>query len=177
VELEFTALPMDDLTFTGSIGYLDSRYTSFVVNLGNQDFKPIVCNNVTVDRSKHGPCYLVPYRSPLWTMRFTAEYNIHLPDDLGLLTPNIAWGMETSHMTDLNNSMMGFQPAYNTIDGSLNYTDPSGHYTVSLWAKNITSVVHKLAAVPSSNYFTQLYFAEPRTFGIQLNVHFDKQAN
>ncbi len=177
VELEFTALPIDDFTLSGSIGYLDSRYTSFVVNLGNQDFKPIVCNNVVVDRSKHGPCYLVPYRSPLWTMRFTAEYNIHLPDDLGLLTPSLAWGLETQHMTDLNNSIMGFQPTYNTIDGSLNYTDPSGHYTVSLWAKNITSVVHKLAAVPSSNFFTQLYFAEPRTFGVQLNIHFDKEAN
>ena len=177
VEVELTALPIDNLTLTGSIGYLDSRYTSFVANLGNQDFKPIACNNVTVDHAQHGPCYLVPYRSPLWTFNFTAQYDFHLPDDLGLFSPNLSWGHETSYMTDLNNSIMGHQPAFSNLDGSLNYTDPSGHFTVSVWAKNITNVVHKLAAVPSSNYFTQLYFAEPRTFGLQLNVHFDKEAN
>jgi hypothetical protein len=30
-----------------------------------------------------------------------------------------------------------------------------------------------LSAVPSSNYFTQLYFTEPRTFGINLDVKFE----
>lgn len=177
VELELTAIPIDDLTLGASIGYLDSRYTSFVTNLGNQDFKPIVCNNVTVDHAQHGPCYLVPYRSPLWTINLSAQYDFHLPDDLGLFTPSISFGHESSYVTDLNNSIMGFQPAFNNLDGSLNYTDPSGHFTVSLWTKNITDVVHKLAAVPSSNYFTQLYFAEPRMFGVQLNIHFDKEAN
>ncbi len=176
VELELTALPIDDLTLSASVGYLDSRYTSFVTNLGNQDYKPTVCKNVTVDHAEHGPCYLVPYRSPLWTFNLTAQYDFHLPDDLGLLSPNLSWGHESSYATDLNNSIMGNQAAFSNLDGSINYTDPSGHFTVSLWAKNVTNVLHKLAAVPSSNYFTQVYFAEPRTFGIQLNVHFDQPA-
>ena len=176
LELEFTAIPIDGLTLTGSVGYLDARYTKFLTNLGNQDFKPIVCNNVTVDHAQPGPCYLVPYRVPQWTMRYQVDYDIHLPENLGLLTPSLAWGMESTHVTDLNNSMMGMQPTYNTLDGSLTYTHPSGHYSLSFWAKNITDTTHILAAVPSSNYFTQLYFAEPRTFGLQLNVKFDEQA-
>ncbi|MBN9533768.1 MAG: hypothetical protein J0H10_10450 [Alphaproteobacteria bacterium] len=73
-------------------------------------------------------------------------------------------------------SDMGTQSAYAVLDDGLTSTDPIGHYDSSLWAKNITGKVHLLSAVPSSNHFTQLYFADPRTFGINLNVKFDAPA-
>jgi len=70
----------------------------------------------------------------------------------------------------------GTQLAYTILSGGLTYTDPIGHYGISLWAKNITGKVHLLSAVPSTNDFTQLYFADLRTFGINLNVKFDAPA-
>ncbi|HTO41828.1 MAG TPA: TonB-dependent receptor [Rhizomicrobium sp.] len=175
-EVELSAIPVDDLTLTASLGYLDARYTEFNTNLGNLNYKPIVCNKVVVDRAKAGPCYLIPVRAPMWTMRYQVDYNFRLPNDMGLITPSLALGIESTHSTDTNNSIMGMQSTYAMVDGSVTYTDPTGHYTVSLWAKNITDKVHLLSAVPSSNYFTQLYFAEPRTFGINLSIHFDKEA-
>jgi outer membrane receptor protein involved in Fe transport len=97
VELELAVTPVDNLTLTGSIGYLDARYTSFDANLGNQDYKPIICDNVTVDHAQSGPCYLVPYRAPLLTMRYQIGYNYPLPHKLGLLTPWLSFGVETTN--------------------------------------------------------------------------------
>ncbi len=62
------------------------------------------------------------------------------------------------------------------LSGGLTYTDPIGHYGISLWAKIITGNIHLLSVVPSPNHSTQLYFVDPRTFGINLNVKFDAPA-
>lgn len=175
-ELEVSAIPVDDLTLTAAIGYLDSRYTSFKANLGTLNYRPSACNNVTIDFAKHGLCYLVPGFAPQWTMRYQAIYNYRLPNDMGLITPSLILGVESTYYSGSGNAIMSKVPTYANLDGSLTYTHPSGHYAVSLWAKNITDHVRLLSAVPSSNYFTQLYFAEPRTFGINLNIKFDQEA-
>jgi hypothetical protein len=43
-----------------------------------------------------------------------------------------------------------------------------------LWGKNLTDTLYRLAAVPSSGYFTQLYFANPRTFGLEFTINLQK---
>jgi len=96
VELEITAIPIEHLTLTSSISYLDSKYTSFVANLGNNVFKPVQCNNVVVDHAAAGPCYLQPYRSPQWTMRYQVDYDYSLPHSMGKLTPSISVGVRTA---------------------------------------------------------------------------------
>ena len=42
-------------------------------------------------------------------------------------------------------------------------------WKASAYGKNLTNTLHRLSAVPSSGYFTQLY-ANPRTYGLELTV-------
>ena len=163
-------MPFEGLTLSGNVGYLDSRYTSFVANLGAANFKPAACN-AFIDRAASGACYLIPYRSPMWSGRIGANYEYKLGEH-GTITPEVALNFESTHSTDLLNHPQGMQQTFTTIDGSIAYEDPSERYRVSIYGKNVTNTLHKLAAVPTSGLFTQLYFAEPRTFGVQLDVKF-----
>ncbi len=178
-ELEVTAAPIDRLILSASIGYLDAVYTSFLSDiLGLQATDPFVglaCNGsiAPVQYASHASgCYLRPAYSPNWTMRYEASYVIDL-DGHGTLTPDVYVTYESTHFTDLNNSPVGRQPGYALLNGSLNYDDPDGRFRVSLWAKNITDTRYIVSDVPTASLFTQLYFADPRTFGMELHFNTD----
>ncbi|HWA63251.1 MAG TPA: TonB-dependent receptor, partial [Caulobacteraceae bacterium] len=170
-EAELTAVPTPGLNITGSVGYLDAVYTSFVTDLtGKPKSASNPCGGV-VDRSDptNTACYLVPTRVPKWTTRLEASYEFDL-NGHGKLTPVASWSLESSHFTDTTNAPQGYQPTYSIFDASLNYDDPTGRWRASLWAKNLGNVAHKLSAVPTAGLLTQLYFAQPRTFGVELRV-------
>jgi iron complex outermembrane receptor protein len=155
LELEVTALPIDRLSLTASVGLLDANYTSFMAD--------IFGTGVTKDFS-----YLRPTRAPKWTMRFAGSYEFDLGGH-GTLTPTMSVEYETSHYTELTNNPVGFQDAYAMFDASLVYNEPRGRWQLALWGKNLNSALYRLSAVPSSGYFTQLYFGNPATYGVDLN--------
>ena len=161
VELEITALPIDHLLLSASVGWLDAKYTSFTADLRG--------TGIATDNSA-----LRPYRSPKWTTRLEASYEIGL-NGHGTLTPDVSWAYRTSYMTDLTNSPVGYQKAYSTVDASLTYDEPNGRWKVALWGKNLGETLYRLSAVPSSGYFTQLYFANPRTFGVDVTFKLDAE--
>jgi iron complex outermembrane receptor protein len=155
VELEVTALPVDRLNLTASIGLLDANYTHFTSN---------VFGTGAADYS-----FLRPTRVPKLTMRFGGSYDFELNGN-GALTPAVSVEYESSHYTDLTNNPVGFQKAYAMLDASLNYNDPTGRWGVAVWGKNLTDEKVRLSAVPSSGYFTQLYFGNPATYGLDLHL-------
>ncbi len=158
-ELEATAIPIDHLTLSTAIGYLDAHYTSFnadVLGLGVHDYS-----------------YLKVARAPQWTTHVAAYYDFDLYGN-GVLTPNVAWSYEGSHYTDLTNIPVGFQKGYNVIDASLSYEEPNGRWKLSFWGKNLNNVLRRLsrgARVPAT--YTQLYFDNPRTYGVDLTIKVD----
>jgi iron complex outermembrane receptor protein len=156
LEFEGTVIPVDGLTLGTSVGYLDAHYTSFTANVlgtGVHDFSS-----------------LVVARAPKWTARVEASYVFDLGDDMGTLTPNTSYAYETKHFTDLTNNPTGFQTNYGLWNASLTYDSPDSRWSVSLWGKNLGDVAHRMSAVPSSGFFTQLYFDQPRTFGVDINI-------
>ncbi|TAL28451.1 MAG: TonB-dependent receptor [Phenylobacterium sp.] len=170
VEFEVTALPVDNLTVTASVGYLDADYTSFVANLsGGAATAANPCGGLR-DRSLKGPCLLVPTRVPEITSRIGVSYDFELAGG-GTITPDVAWSHEGAHFTDTLNVPQGRQKAYSVWDASLTYVEPKGRWRASLWGKNLNNVAHRLSAVPTAGVLTQLYFAEPRTYGVELRVN------
>jgi iron complex outermembrane receptor protein len=155
VELEVTALPLDHLTLNASVGLLDANYTNFFSNV----FGSGAANYAS----------LRPTRTPKWTMNFQGAYDIDLAGN-GTLTPSASVQIETSHYTDLTNNPVGFQPAYAMFNASLVYNEPNDRWQVSLWGKNLNNARVRLSAVPSSGYFTQLYFGNPATYGVDLTL-------
>ncbi len=156
VEFEGTVIPVDGLTMSASVGYLDAHYTSFMANVlgtGVHDFSS-----------------LAVARAPKWTSRVDVSYMFDLGADIGTLTPDTSYAYETAHFTDLTNNPVGFQKAYGLWNASLTYDSPDNKWSVSLWGKNLGDVAHRMSAVPSSGFFTQLYFDQPRTYGVDLTI-------
>ena len=158
VELEATAIPIDHLTLSTSIGYLDAYYTRF--------FTDLLGTGTKADYS-----WLPIDRAPRWTLHLEAFYELDLNGN-GILTPDISWEYQSrSYTADVN--PVGIQKPYGMFDASLAYEEPEGRWKLALWGKNLNNVLRRLSAVPSSGYFTQLYFDNPRTFGVDLTIKVD----
>jgi iron complex outermembrane recepter protein len=155
LEAELTAIPIERLTLTASLGLDDANYTSFNAN---------VFGTGVADYAGLRPAF-----TPKYTGRVEAEYEFDLYGH-GTLTPDVSYAYTTSYYTDLTNSPVGYNHPFGLFDASITYDDPDGRWKLSAWGKNLTDTLYRLAAVPSSGYFTQLYFANPRTFGLEFTI-------
>jgi iron complex outermembrane receptor protein len=61
------------------------------------------------------------------------------------------------------------QSAYGLLNGSIGWT--YGHYSVSLWGKNLTDVIYATAVNPAPTAISAAY-AAPRTYGVTLGAKF-----
>lgn len=180
VEIQAVAVPVHSLRLTAAIGYLDAYYTSFISAL-SYNFPGHVCNGLTAGAGsppiaqnhadKSSSCFLAPPRTPKWTAKLEGSYDFEL-GDLGRVTPHVAWSYEGSHFTNLTNAPQGFQPAYHIWDADVTYNEPQGHWRLSLYGKNLENKVHLLNANPIAGLFNANYYADPRTYGVELGVKF-----
>jgi iron complex outermembrane receptor protein len=180
VEIQAVAAPVRALRLTAAVGYLDAYYTSFVSAL-SYNFPGHVCNGLTAGpgsppiaqnhADKSSPCFLVPPRTPKWTAKLEGSYDFEL-GDIGTLTPHVAWSYEGSHFTNLTNAPQGFQAAYHIWDADVTYNEPQGRWRLSLFGKNLENKVHLLNANPIAGLFNANYYADPRTYGVELGVRF-----
>lgn len=120
-ELELTAKPIDALTLTGNIGYLDAKYKDF--------FGDIYSTGTPVDAT-----FLKLRRAPKWTWNLGATYEA----DIG---PGKAWISGSVHyiggheITFLNNPNIRNDGQY-IVDASINYQIEKT--TISVFGKNLT---------------------------------------
>jgi iron complex outermembrane receptor protein len=180
IELVTTVLPIKGLMLSASVGYLDARYTSFIAAL-SYDFPGHICDGLAggpgsapaaQNHATPGtPCFLLPPFSPSFTANLQASYDFDL-NGHGKLTPHIMWTGETHYFTDLENAPQGFQPAWSEVDADLTYQHPSGRWRLSVFVKNLNNNVHLLNDNPIAGLFTVNYYADPRTYGLQLSVMF-----
>ena len=178
VEFEATLFPVAGLRLSSAIGYLDAKYTSFVAAL-SYSYPGAVCNGVDVNgdpiqqdhSDPNDPCFLVPQRTPEWTVRLDGSYDI----DLGnghQLTPHVSYSFEDAHFTNSTNAPQGFQDGFSQVNADLTYRDPDDRFRVSLFVKNLTDTVRLLNANPIAGLFTVNYYAEPRTWGAEVGFKF-----
>ncbi|MDZ4371434.1 MAG: TonB-dependent receptor [Phenylobacterium sp.] len=158
LELQARAVPVRGLRLNAAVGYLDAEYTSF------KTFR----NNLPYDCVAQG---CKPVRSPDWTARIDAAYDIRT--EVGTFTPTVAYNYTSSIFTDTFNEPFGRVGAYALMDAALNYEAPSGRWGASVWAKNLTDKRYVLATFYSAALGAQTYyFADPKTYGIELHVKF-----
>ena len=153
LELETTVLPMEHWLITGSLGWLDTKYTTFYGNVfgtGNGNYSALDAAVLVEIYDAAGD--LLRIRPPgSW-----------------YAGAGLSYSYQSKYYTDPTNSPVGLDQGYGLLDASLTYEDPRGRYKLAFWGKNLTDTLYGLAAVPSSGYFTQLYLANPRTFGMGL---------
>lgn len=130
-ELEARAKLIDSdagkLTFTGSLGYIDAKYTKYITNIAN----------VPTDVA----AYRYVQNTPAWSGSLGLDYALPVGDG----TLNIAGGMSfksTTYQFEIANPYID-QPAYQLYDASIVYRAANNRWSLGVFGKNLTDVRYK----------------------------------
>lgn len=150
------------LALTGGIGFLDTEFLSFP-NAPISTPNPMGGNIITVgDVSGRA----LP-NSPEWTANIGLLYTV----DTGYGELQIAGnGSYTDEFFWTAGSALT-EPDKFLLNGSIQWTAPSGRWDLRFWAKNITNEQYSVYSTDGQlgNFYNP---APPRTFGGSLGVHF-----
>lgn len=117
----------DRLTYTGSFGYIDAKYMSYISQIGA------------------GPVDVAAFRkvqnTPKWTASGTLAYSTPVgAGDLDLIS-TVSWRSKT-YQFEVPNPYID-QPDYALWDASVTYTAPEKRWTLGVYGKNLTNERYK----------------------------------
>ena len=160
VELEVSVLPVERLTLSGGLGYLDAKYTDV----------PVVDPNLPLDQQITRDKELA--KTPKWTLNGRAEYRLPV-SELGELRFN-ADIMYSSHVqNDAINSKFLYQKAFAIANASIGYWFDEGKWSLTAFVDNLTD--KRIIESGDSNYsigFHEANFNRPRQYGLTLGTRF-----
>ena len=169
LEFDFQALPLSWLSVTGAVGYLNTKYNTFIdggVNVAN-------------DRA-------FPY-APQFTASMSGDATL-MDNDFGKLH----FIVDYRHSDAYYQYPYSFNPAagsyagstkasaQNIFDARLRLTDiqvPDGTIDIEMWGKNIGNDQYRINGIPfppSFGSITLSYYGDPPTFGGDVTYHFGK---
>ena len=158
VEVEAEAVPVDGLTVGVDLGWLDPVFNTYYAD---------VVGTGTPMNLVHSQDFGF---SPQFTGNLNAAYNVDL-HTLGAVTLRGDVNVRTHQYLDAVSSPPAFQPGYGLVNASLEWNDPSGRYSVTLYGKNILNQHYETDAAPIS-LVTVLVDGSPAIWGITLKAHF-----
>lgn len=149
VEVEATAILTEHLSVSGSYGYTDAKYKSFagVADPGSRQF----------------------VRVPKDSFNLTATYGRTLSDG-GAFKANLSSSYTGAYFFDDPNLLK--QKSYNLMDANLNYTTPSGVWTVSAYGKNLTKEKYAFWGSTLGALGQNMFPGAPRTWGLRLTAEY-----
>lgn len=157
-ELEFRAVPIDGVSFDGTVGYLDAKYDR-VGGVG------LVLPITTASR-------LV--RAPRWTANAGAQYDATLNDGSKLTLRG-----DLSHVArqfyDAANTPLISQGPYTLLSARIAYTLPEKSLTFALFGTNLGDkryLISGNAASPAFGNITEGTYARPREYGLSVTARF-----
>ncbi len=164
-ELESNLRPIEGLSLSGKLAYLDAEYDNFFADLDGPSIDArcptaMACL-IPVDNSD-----LDIRLAPDWQWSLGAQYEI--PIGSGLLTLSGRYRYVDNFQTDPRGDARGDLDDIGIADASISYSFDTlrGRYTVRLFGKNLGNVVAKNAAtiIPGSFAFAEV--DEGATYGI-----------
>ncbi|RME66867.1 MAG: hypothetical protein D6782_03585 [Alphaproteobacteria bacterium] len=126
IEAEIVALPVQGLTLSAVIGYLDSGFKEWTVR--GLDGNPVDKSNFELRRA------------PDWTVTLNGAYEYELPNgDFLVFTANYAWKDDyfiIANTVTFADPNPGLVKSYGLLDASINYD--AGKWRLSVFGKNLT---------------------------------------
>lgn len=155
-ELEGAVQPLDNLSLNFGLGYVDARYSEFILPDGT---------DVT-------DTYVIP-RSPEWNYRIGAMHEHDL--GFGTLETSANYSWRSDQATTISNDPLSELPAYGLLSARIALTDiqlsNGTTLEVAAWGKNLTDEEYLVSAINLS-ILTVSQFGDPRTFGADLRIRF-----
>ncbi len=124
--------PVDGLSFSSNLSYLDAKYTDDFLQPGSQ--------GGTVNlRGRRGS------QAPEWSGNFAADWNIPLSDNLELFMSGNAT-YNDGYITDETSLNDYVQPSFWTLDTNVSIGHPDGNWKLSLIATNLTDKIFAITS-------------------------------
>jgi iron complex outermembrane recepter protein len=195
IELEFEAMPVDQLRLFGGVTWLDSRYSRFG-GPGAEFQAPIVYPIIagqtaatTCPASQFGtrdPGVIAPgpwtggyftcfgdasgnqvSNAPEWSATFGATYTVPL-SGTGELRVTGLYAYNDGYYFEPDN--IAQQDSFHLLNASIEYR-PSEHLGIEVWGRNLTNTDYAAQKITTGTGTTQSNGA-PRTYGVNLKFNF-----
>jgi len=158
-EIDVQAVPVDDLTISGGLTYLNGKYRDFpnplVYSVSIFD-PPIVLANAAGNRT---------IRSPKLSGNVGMDYDIQTSSGSIRLSTNGYYN--DGFFWDAGNITR--QKSYFLLSGSIGWRSEDERFGITLWGKNLTDTNYLVQGNPSALGFVQVE-AAPRTYGVTLTT-------
>ncbi|MDX3910212.1 MAG: TonB-dependent receptor [Sphingobium sp.] len=161
LDADFTAALTDDLTVTGGINWIDTKFTDFPVcdvssPAGGTPLNPNgVCTGNTIPfAAKLTGSVAVSYTKEVAGGKLNATTNLYY---------NSGFAFEVDNVLR--------QPRYAKVNASLKWTSPKG-YSIGVFGNNLTDRRTSLLQLTQQSGNTGTTYADPRTYGVTLGFDF-----
>lgn len=159
IELELTAVPVDGLTLTGSVGYLDAKYKEFLY------FDPVSATNTQLKG------YALQ-NAPKWSTNLGLNYVLSMADGAEIVF-DASWRYQSKkyYTAILDTPRSEVQPTYLT-DASVTFRPSGKNFELTLWGKNLFDKRHISSVYDSPGYMGLVAYAPPREWGASAKYKF-----
>lgn len=176
IEGQITYTPVESLNINASASYLDAKYKKFaaVTSTGLNATTGRNVSNQVQDWSGQQMA-----RAPKFSATLGIDYTTALAGGQLAISAN---GKYTASYVPNSPALFGAlgpvgktttqryrQGSYATLNGSINWTDPSDTYTVGVWVNNLTNVNYRLSWNGSA-FGDYNIWNMPRQFGVRLGA-------
>jgi len=155
-EVEGTLRPVDGFTINFGGGYVDARYTDFILPDGTDVTDTYVLSRV-----------------PKWNYQAGALYRHDV--GAGRLEASLNYSWRSSQYSSITPDPLAKMPSYGLLDGriALAGIELGGGTTaeLALWGKNLTDKEYKVSAI-NLGVLTLGQYGDPRSFGGELRIRF-----
>lgn len=166
VELEFTALPLEGLQISGSIGLLDARYGTYIIP---NPSSPGESDDLSGDRFAN-----LPELQTFLAVQYSFPIETGIRDLDGWMTPRLEWAYESRMEFNGPDSPDFIQQGVNLINARLSYSCLDDRAQIALFARNLLSEEYFATVLPLTSVFGSgtRFFAPPRTWGGEISYRF-----
>jgi iron complex outermembrane receptor protein len=163
VEAELSVVPVRGFTLSGSTGYIDAAYDSYLR-------RNVVTGVVTDLSSRRFP------DTPKWT--YSVSGDLSQPLGAGTINLHADWSWRASAFFDVDNTAFAYQRKYGLLGARIAYSTSLGRGPLhdvefALWGKNLTNErYNSYATVVGATRTGVLRSDEPRSYGVSVRTRF-----
>jgi len=157
IEFETQLRPNSQLSITGSLGYLDAKYQSEIVNLG---FGNIDLRDVKKEYA------------PKLTGYLAADYSIPVGETGAEVVLNADVSYRSWQVTSPVANLISVQGKYALLNAALTYRGPDNRYSIGIFGRNLTNKYYITTGELSGGFVAFQGVGRPRSYGVRASVQF-----